>query len=89
MEELAQVTQRVAKAISDAMPGSKFLPDEPRYGPNVTGLLVWDGFCDMEQIERQRHLSRAIKERLAPEDDSRVGVILTFAPDEWREEDVA
>jgi hypothetical protein len=48
----------------------------------VSGLLTWDGFDEIEQIERQRAIWRVLRANLTPEEQLRVAAILTMSIEE-------
>jgi len=65
----------------------KFLgatPELERAKPlnKVGGFLIWDGFRGVEQIKRQRALSRALREGLRPQELAQVTTILTITQGE-------
>lgn len=52
---------------------------EGRYG----GVLVWDGFDDMEPLDRQRLLWKKLREAMpSPADQSLIAPILAMTPSE-------
>jgi hypothetical protein len=48
----------------------------------VSGLLTWDGFGGVEQIERQRTVWGVLRANLTPEEQLRVAAILTLSSQE-------
>jgi hypothetical protein len=48
----------------------------------VGGLLAWEGFEGLEQMDRQRHLWQVLRASLPPEDQLRITAILTMTPAE-------
>ena len=48
----------------------------------VGGFLIWNGFDQVDQVERQRRLWTAIRGELSREDQLRITAILTLTPDE-------
>ncbi len=48
----------------------------------VGGLIAWNGFSGIEQIERQRQLWKFLREKLNREQQLKLSAILTLTPDE-------
>ena len=46
------------------------------------GFIIWNGFEDMEQIDRQREVSKVIKSNLDRAKQSRISALLTMTPEE-------
>jgi hypothetical protein len=46
------------------------------------GHMLWAGFEDMEQIDRQQAVYNALRDELGP-DAASVSIILTYTPDEF------
>lgn len=59
-------------------------PELEQAGPldKIGGYLIWRGFEGVEQLDRQRQLNRAIRERLSVEEQLHITTILTVTPDE-------
>jgi acid stress-induced BolA-like protein IbaG/YrbA len=47
----------------------------------ITGTVVWPGFAEYDQVDRQATLRAALSDELK-EAITQVGVILTYTPDE-------
>lgn len=79
MEELIE---RLSQLLQRQFPGS--MPELEQVKPlqKVGGYLLWDGFEDLEQLDRQRKLSRVIREYLSPDDASRITTVFTLTPAE-------
>ncbi len=48
----------------------------------VGGYIVWDGFTDVEQLERQRQVWDALRSGLTADEERQVTAILTATPEE-------
>jgi hypothetical protein len=79
MEELIQSLTRL---LEREFPGS--IPELEQIKPlqKVGGFLIWSGFDGVEQIDRQRQLSGALKRNLLPDQQRQVTTILTLTPEE-------
>ena len=75
---------KLRDTLRSQFPGSR--EDLERYPPRnrkVGGALIWDGFQDLEPLERQKRVWAALRERLSREDQLRITAIFTFTPAEW------
>lgn len=72
------VAQRIHDALERAFPGAKIELEQASPSSKVGGTLIWDGFENMEQIDRQRRLAEVVRNGLSREDQLRVTAILTF-----------
>ncbi|HEX4792861.1 MAG TPA: hypothetical protein VH370_03660 [Humisphaera sp.] len=79
---MEQQIDRLKKVLISKFPGAT--PELERAKPlkKVGGFLIWGGFEGLEQIKRQRALSRALKEGLTPQELAKVTTILTITPGE-------
>jgi hypothetical protein len=75
MEELMQ---RVRGVLARAFDGAIINLDPASPAEKVGGIVIWDGFEGMEQIERQRLLASKIREGLSPAEQLKVTAILTL-----------
>lgn len=48
----------------------------------IGGYLIWNGFADLDQLDRQRLLTQALRESLGDDYRSRITTILTVTPAE-------
>lgn len=78
MEELIE---RLNQLFGGQFPGSVAELELVHPINKVGGYLIWDGFEEMEQIDRQRQVSRVVR-TMMPDDRSRVTTILTLTPAE-------
>lgn len=79
---MEKLTQTLRRAFAAAFPGCT--PELKAIRPlsKVGGFLIWDGFEGREQIDRQRAVSRVVREALPTDQQSQVTTILTLTPDE-------
>jgi hypothetical protein len=79
MEELIEKLKQI---FSQHFPGSIAELEPTVYGERLGGSLIWQGFEDVEQIDRQRQINLAIRGGLSPEERQKMTAILSFTPDE-------
>ena len=74
--------QRVRAILEAAFPGidinTEVLPDK-----RITGSVIWAGFADLDEVERQSRVRSVLRRELGA-DAQQVGVLLTYTPDELR-----
>ena len=78
MEELIK---RLRQLLERVFPGAT-VELEVAAPEKVGGFLIWNGFDQVDQVERQRRLWTAIRDELSREDQLRITAILTLTPDE-------
>jgi hypothetical protein len=54
----------------------------PASGDRVSGFLIWEGFQEDEQIDRQRAVWRVLRAELPPDELLRVAAVFTLTPQE-------
>jgi len=74
--------QKVAEVLQREFPGSTPELEQARPLQKVGGYLIWSGFEGVEQIDRQRQLTGAIKRNLPAHEQLLVTTILTMTPQE-------
>ncbi len=75
--------ETLTEYLEDRFPGSELRNVEPVVGgTRLTGLLVWDGFADMEHLDRQNLLWDALEEHFLPEEAREISMILAFTAEE-------
>lgn len=78
---MEEFIQRLTALLGAEFPGAEF-EIEPA-GPNrAGGLMTWAGFAGMEQLARQRRVWGVIRQRLGPDEQRRVSMLLTLTPEE-------
>lgn len=79
MDELIQQLNCI---FAQEFPGATPELEQAKPLQKVGGYLIWAGFDGVEQIDRQRQVSAAIKRHLAIPEQLQVTTILTLTPDE-------
>lgn len=74
------MVERVTTILQGSFAGIELQLEEMSNG-RVTGSAVWDGFDNLDQVDRQQKVRDALRKELGP-GASQVGVILTYTPDE-------
>jgi len=79
MEEMIEKLKRVLSAhfADSVLELDPIIPDE-----KISGSLLWQGFEEAEQLDRQRQVSRVLRDELTPDERRRVSIIFTFTPEE-------
>jgi len=81
----SRLTSKIRSILKDHFPG--IVIDDlrrPRPGGGIGGVLVWDGFSSMEQVERQRRIWEVLRARLTVEEQQSLSLMITLTPDELR-----
>jgi acid stress-induced BolA-like protein IbaG/YrbA len=79
---MEQQIERIRKVLKSKFPGATPELEQAKPLKKIGGFLIWPGFEGVEQIKRQRALSRALKEGLKPQELAQVTTILTITPGE-------
>lgn len=74
--------RKLAKALREEFKGAKTDLGVPFEGAKLSGYLIWPGFAEQEQIDRQHHLWKIIRKNLTASELGRVSAIFTVTPDE-------
>lgn len=74
--------ERVTNLLRRHFQGARTEVDFAYGAERASGYIVWDGFDDMEPIDRQHMLFDVLRGELR-EDVQRVSIILTYTPDEY------
>jgi len=79
---MEEFIQHLSTVLQQAFPGST--PELEQFAPlsKVGGFLIWDGFDGVEQLDRQRLVSTALRRLLPPDELLQVTTILTATPEE-------
>lgn len=72
---------RINRRLEQSFPGATVELETP-YDDRVGGVLLWDGFQGVDQIDRQRRLWKALRSGLTQGEQLRVTAILTVTPSE-------
>ncbi len=74
--------ETLPQILGAAFPGSTAELEPVAGTDRIGGFLIWAGFEEMDQLDRQRTLSAALRARLNPAQLLGVSTILTMTPDE-------
>ena len=77
---MEQVIQEIQSILAGAFPGATAELELYPGGDKVGGSLIWDGFLDVQEIDRQRQISRALREKLGDDFRATTTTILAFTP---------
>jgi|HubBroStandDraft_5_1064220.scaffolds.fasta_scaffold384909_2 acid stress-induced BolA-like protein IbaG/YrbA len=73
----------ISELLSRELAGSEVRFDPyPGYG-KLHGAIIWDGFAESEQLERQHRVWDVLRPALSEEQRFATGFLLTVTPDEW------
>jgi hypothetical protein len=75
------LSERLTDQLQQSFPSAEISFD-PVYAPKLGGLLVWQGFDNLEQLARQHHLWSVLRAHLSPDEQLRITAILTMTPAE-------
>ncbi len=78
-----EIIEEVKGLLQERFPGADAMLERDPYSKRVIGHLVWSGFEDLEQIDRQDLVISWLRQQLG-EKAWRVSVILTYSPNEYR-----
>ena len=79
---MATLMERLQHVLTEHFPGSIAELEQANPSEKIGGYLIWDGFEDLEQLDRQRRLGQVVRSGLPREDQLRVTTIFTFTPTE-------
>lgn len=77
-----EIIEKVKASLQERFPGADMAVESSPYSEKVSGYLVWNGFEDLEQIDRQDLVISWLRQQLGAE-ARRVSVILTYSPNEY------
>ena len=77
-----EIQEKVRKIIEESFPGCQLEIDLDSSSQRVTGFLIWSGFEDIDQMDRQNKLWDVLKKRLGDE-ATRILAIFTHTPNEY------
>jgi len=72
--------QKLGQILGQAFPGIEVSVDNVP-GGRVNGRVVWDGFTDHDNVERQQMIRAALNDGLGAE-ATQIGILLTYTPHE-------
>jgi len=78
---MVTLDEKVRMLLNEEYPGCE-VELEPRPENGVGGSLVWKGFENLEQVDRQVAVRDLLRKKLATDEERRVSFIFAFTPDE-------
>ncbi len=81
---MEKLTKAVSAALGKAFPGCEAKLEVVRPAKRIGGVLVWEGFGGVEQIDRQRLVREALDAAIHGPDRKAISLILTLTPTELR-----
>jgi hypothetical protein len=85
MAEVATIgsfKRKLSKLVGGQFPGAKVSLDQAKPAEKVGGMIVWDGFEGMEQVDRQNRLWKVLRANLSRDEQLMITAILTMSPSE-------
>ncbi len=73
-----KMEQKVIDILQTAFPGIKVEIDVLP-GGRISGRVVWEGFAELDQVDRQNIIWDELRQKLGPE-ARQVGILLTYTP---------
>jgi hypothetical protein len=81
MEEIEDTEARVRDILQAAFPGAVLDLDRLSGAKRISGHIAWEGFEDVEPIDRQKAVWKVLRKHLGAR-ASDVSIILTYTPRE-------
>ena len=78
-----EIVQKVKDAVQSAFPDVEADVDYSRRSGKVSGVLVWQGFDSLDQLDRQKKLWDVLRSKLGP-DATKVSFIFTYTQREHK-----
>ncbi len=76
------VAQHVQHILSRRFHGAQVEADRFNGAERISGHIVWEGFNDLDQVDRQRQIYQVLRQELGPE-ATQISIILAYSPEEW------
>ena len=77
-----EIIEKVKALLQERFLGAEVDIEPLPYSERVSGYLIWNGFEDLEQVDRQDLVISWLRQQLGAE-ARRVSVILTYSPNEY------
>lgn len=74
--------EKVKEILDAEFPGIE-VETEVVPGGRIHGHVIWAGFAEMDDVDRQTRIRAVLKEKLGP-DAQQVGLLLAYTPDELK-----
>ena len=78
---MGELKNNVETVIKANYQGANVSLDIVSMSDRVSGVVVWAGFAEQDQRERQQHLREILRQHFA-QDIAKLGIILAFSPAE-------
>ena len=72
--------QKLTAVLSKNFPDASIKVEQAGSNKKLGGMVVWNGFDGIDQVDRQRELWSVLKKTLSPEEQLKISAILTMAP---------
>jgi len=79
---MAGLINKLRKTLSERFRGAEVEIDSYPEADRVGATVVWKGFVGKDQIDRQRLVRKAVEKAFSDAQMRKVGLIITFTPDE-------
>lgn len=79
--ELNELQARLEGVFAEELPGCRVMLDSS--ATRLGGVVLWDGFSDLDQGERQHHIREIIRRHFDHEDQLKISLVVTFTPHEY------
>lgn len=79
---ITDFSAQVHDALDRRFSGAKIHVSRFSEGDRLNGYIIWSGFDEVEQLDRQRRVYAALREELQA-DAAKISIILAYSPDEW------
>jgi len=77
------MVERVKEILRQSFPGMNVEAIRTTSAGRVAGRVEWDGFADMDDVERQERIRAILRDKLGDEFHE-VSILLAYTPDELR-----
>ena len=77
---MERLRQQLELWLPEQFPQAEIVLDPARRGQQIGGILAWKGFVDLEPIDRQGLLWRALRAHFNREDQLGISSIITLTP---------
>ena len=81
---MVQLIDKVTKSLHQAFPGCEAKIEPGSAARRIGGVLIWNGFDGVDQIDRQRMVREALDKAVPGPDRRSVSLILTLTPTEMQ-----
>ena len=79
---MAALANKLKKILAERFKGSEVEIDTYPESDRIGATVVWKGFVGKDQIDRQRLARRAVEKAFPEAQTRKIGLIITFTPDE-------